>query len=284
MSYKNVTGVSKKNNTQGVSEAELIDDISDLHYESIVRNGFSIIKDVFSENICQTAKQKIDQIYSKQIKECGDENYLSSINENDICRAPIVYDEFFSQFIINQKIKDILNVAFGDKYILNLQNCPINRAKNKHFGSTWHRDLSYQHFIPSRPIAITALVCLDEFTEDNGGTSIIPYSHKFEKFPSEIYVKENEKKIKAKLGDVVMFDALTFHRAGENNTNEDRNLIVQVFTLPFIKQQISLPKALNGKFSENDDLSYVLGYETEVEESILSWRRRRKKRYQKIEK
>ena len=284
MSFKNITGVSKKDNTQGVSEVELVNNESELHYENIVRSGFSIIKNVFSKKNCEIAKKKIDQIYIEQIKECGDESYLSSINENDLVRAPLIYDEFFSQFIINQKINDILKVAFGDKYILNLQNCPINRAKNKHFGSTWHRDLSYQHFIPSRPIALSTLVCLDEFNKDNGGTCIIPFSHKFEKFPSKNYAKENEKKIEANVGDVFIFDSLIFHRAGENNTNEDRKLIVQVFTLPFIKQQISLPKALNGKFSENNKLSYVLGYETEVEQSILSWRKRRKKRYEKIDK
>ena len=284
MSFKNITGVSKKDNTQGVSEVELVNSESELHYENIVRSGFSIIKNVFSKKNCEIAKQKIDQIYIEQIKECGDESYLSSINENDLVRAQIIYDEFFSQFIINQKIRDILKVAFGDKYILNLQNCPINRAKNKHFGSAWHRDLSYQHFIPSRPIAISVLVCLDEFTKENGGTCIVPFSHKFEKFPSKNYAKENEKKIEANIGDVFIFDSLIFHRAGENNTNEDRKLIVQVFTLPFIKQQISLPKALNGKFSENNELSYVLGYETEVEQSILSWRKRRKKRYEKIDK
>ena len=37
-------------------------------------------------------------------------------------------------------------------------------------------------------------------------------------------------------------------RAGENNTDVDRKLIVQVFTLPFIKQQISIPKALKENF------------------------------------
>jgi hypothetical protein len=284
MSFKSITGVSKKDNTQGVSEAEVINSESEIHYENIVRNGFSTIKNVFSKETCDLAKKKIDQIYKEQIKECGDENYLSSINENNLVRAPIVYDEFFFQFVINQKIKEVLNFAFGDKYILNLQNCPINRAKDKHFGSAWHRDLSYQHFIPSRPIAISVLVCLDEFTKENGGTCIVPFSHKFEKFPSKNYAKENEKKIEANIGDVFIFDSLIFHRAGENNTNEDRKLIVQVFTLPFIKQQISLPKALNGKFSENNELSYVLGYETEVEQSILSWRKRRKKRYEKIDK
>ena len=45
--------------------------------------------------------------------------YGDILDEKDIVRALIVYDNFFSQFIINQKISDVLNIAFGDKYILN---------------------------------------------------------------------------------------------------------------------------------------------------------------------
>tara|TARA_B100000963_G_scaffold361866_1_gene400413 strand:+ start:5448 stop:6299 length:852 start_codon:yes stop_codon:yes gene_type:complete len=282
MTLKNITGVSEKNNTQGVSELEIIKNESEYHFENIVKNGYSIIKNAFSKKICETAKINIDKIYKHQIKEYGNEESLKSINENNLARALIVYDNFFSQFIKNKQIDDILKIAFGEKYILNLQNCPINRAQSKHFGSTWHRDLSYQHFIPSRPIAITTLICIDEFTEKNGGTCIVPFSHKFEKFPSQKYIDENEKKIEAKQGDILIFDSLLFHRAGENNTLNDRKLIVQVFTLPFIKQQISFPKALNGKFSDDNSLNYILGYETEVQDNVLEWRRRRRKRYDSI--
>ena len=282
MTLKNITGVSEKNNTQGVSELEIVKNDTEYHYENIIKNGYSVIKNVFSKKICEDTKEKIDKIYQNQIKEYGNEESLKSINENDLARALIVYDEFFSLFIKNKQIDEILKTAFGKKYILNLQNCPINRAKSKHFGSTWHRDLSYQHFIPSRPIAITTLICIDEFTQKNGGTCIIPFSHKFEKFPSQKYIDENEKRIEASQGDILIFDSLLFHRAGENNTAYDRKLIVQVFTLPFIKQQISFPKALNGKFAKDDNLNYILGYETEVQGNVLEWRKRRKKRYDSV--
>ena len=206
------------------------------------------------------------------------------IDEKDIVRALIGYDDYFTKFIFEKKILKILDIAFGDKYILNLQNCPINRAHDEHFGSVWHRDLSYQHFVPSRPIAITALICLDKFTNENGGTCIIPFSHKFEEFPSNNHIIQNQKKIEANIGDVLIFDSLMFHKAGANKADEDRKLIVQVYTLPFIKQQISFPEILKGKFIDDKSFSYILGYDSEVEKSVINWRKRRKKRYEKIKK
>ena len=284
MSLKEITGVSKSNNTQGVSEIADIDSEEQQHYENILRSGYSVIKNVFSKFDCETAKNKIDSIYQNQIKEFGDENSLKEIDEKDIVRALVGYDDFFTKFIFKKKILDILDIAFKEKYILNLQNCPINRAHDKHFGSVWHRDLSYQHFVPSRPIAITVLICLDKFTRENGGTCIIPFSHKFEEFPSQNHIDDNQKKIEANLGDVLIFDSLMFHKAGENKTDEDRKLIVQVYTLPFIKQQISFPEILNGKFKNDKSHSYILGYDTEVEKSVINWRARRKRRYDSIKK
>ncbi len=281
MSKLSVDGVSKKNNTHGVSEISKANSVVDIVNEEVTRVGYSIIKNVFSKKDCSLAKKKIDNIYRRQIKECGSEKFLYSINDQDVARALFLYDDFFLKFINNKSINKCLKRVFGNKYILNLQNAPINRPHNSHYGSTWHRDLSYQHFVPSRPISITTIVCLNKFTKKNGGTCILPFSHKFEKFTSNKFVKKNEHFIEADEGDVLFFDSLLFHRAGANNTAKERKLIVQLFTLPFIKQQIDYSKVLNGKYSKNKDFSYVLGYDTSVEDSVLNWRKRRKARFSK---
>ena len=279
--YSLADGVSKKKNTHGVSETFTPKTKLDIHFEELNRSGYTILKNIFSKKNCATAKIKIDQIYKKQIKECGNEKFLYSINDQDVVRALFVYDDFFIRFINNKNIINFLNLCFGNKFILNLQNSPINRPKQSHYGSTWHRDLSYQHFVPSRPIAITILICLDPFTDENGGTHILPFSHKFEEFASKDYSVKNEKILCANIGDVLIFDSLLFHRAGPNKSDEERKLLVQMYTLPFVKQQINYPKMLKGKYSKKKGLSYLLGYDSEIEDSVLNWRKRRKNRYSK---
>ena len=59
MSLKDVTGVSKSNNTQGVSEVAQIDGDDQQHYENILRSGYSILKNVFSNSDCEKAKKKL---------------------------------------------------------------------------------------------------------------------------------------------------------------------------------------------------------------------------------
>ena len=74
---------------------------------------------------------------------------------------------------------------------------------------------------------------------------------------------------------------MLFHRAGANNTDKVRKLLVHMYTLPFIKQQVNYPKMLQGKYSNEKDLSYILGYDSEIEDNVIDWRKRRKRRYEK---
>ena len=48
---------------------------------------------------------------------------------------------------------------------------PFSSRITAHHQSAFHRDLPYQHFTSSRPIAINALFCADEFTNENGATA-----------------------------------------------------------------------------------------------------------------
>ena len=38
---------------------------------------------------------------------------------------------------------------------------------------------------------------------------------------------------------------------------------------------------LNGKFSDNEKLSYIIGYDSKVEDSVLDRRKKQKERYKK---
>ena len=158
--YKNSSadGVSENKETHGVSQIFNPKSEIEEKHEELIRNGYTTLKNVFSKEDCEIAKEKISSIYKKQIKEIGDEKFLISINDQDVVRALFVYDDFFLKFIHNESIKQLLEISLGKKYILNLQNSPINKAHASHYGSTWHRDLSYQHFVSSRPIAISVLI------------------------------------------------------------------------------------------------------------------------------
>ena len=63
---------------------------------------------------------------------------------------------------------------------------------------------------------------------------------------------------------------MTYHRGGVNRSNGLRRGVNHLFGLPFIKQHISFPQSLRGKYRDDPSLSKFLGYDTEAAESVFS--------------
>lgn len=211
--------------------------------ENIIRRGFSIVDSGFSAKFLSSLRQQIDKLKGEYI-----ENYslskLKLIDEHNTLRAPFLNSPIFLKVAFNKKLIQVLSNVLGNNFILNQQNVIINPAKEAYNQNKWHRDLPYQHFVSSRPLAINALFCLDDFTSNNGATFVMPGSHNHERFPSEKYVMNEEIQVSAPAGSYIILDSMLYHKGGNNKSNSSRIGINNVFSSPMIRRQID--------FSEND--------------------------------
>ncbi len=251
--------------------------LSDLekHIENVKRKGFTVLDKVLDEPTLNNIRHSLDENYKLQEDEFGLENIIA-INELDMLRCPLLYDDLFLKLITNKDVLKIVTGVLGKEVLLHLQNGIINRPNRDHHQSSWHRDLPYQEYVISKPLGISVFYCIDEFNSQTGSTIVLPYSHKEEKIPSLDFVSENEYQIIAKPGDVLLFDSMVYHKAGYNSSSIIRRGINNVFVAPLLKQQINLPKLLNGKFSNDELLNSLLGYKYDVAESVIDYRNKRK--------
>ena len=266
--------------TFGVKEFSSANSRLEQAVEEIKLLGYTIVPSVLTAEELVAAREKIDRIYAEQVNEVGGEQQLAAINDAHTARCPLAYDEFFLSVATNQKVLSIVKTFLGDYFILMLQNGVINipNVGNEQNAGYWHRDLNYQHFISTRPISISALFCVDDFSEETGGTYVLPASHKAEAFPSEAFVLRHEKVVNAQAGAAIVFDSMLYHRGGQNRSPQPRRGLNHMYSLPLIKQQISLPRMLRGKFSEDPFLSKFLGYTSESDDSVAEFRRKRLER------
>lgn len=255
--------------------------VNTIAAEEIHRLGYTILHNLVPQNICAETRERIDFVYSVQEKESTQE-LLLSIQEKDLARLPLSYDEWFFQFLKFSEIKTLISALLGDYHILNLQNAIINRPSIQHHQAAWHRDLPYQNWVCSRPLAINALFCIDDFNEETGGTYVLPHTHRVESFPSAEYVKRHEQPVTAKAGSVIIFDAMLFHRAGSNTSNKIRRGLNHMYTIPLLKQQISIPRALASSINIlPTDLYQLLGFDAEEPETVSTWRKKRSNKLKK---
>lgn len=264
----------------GVREVTRPESEFDLYKEEIIINGFTIVPDVLEESQLDEARSRIDRVYAAQSEEVGGEENLRKINDALVGRCLMAYDDYFLEFATNKKVHRLVASLLGDYFTILQQNAVINAPTGKHYQSAWHRDLAYQHYVSSRPLAVSALYCIDDFSEETGGTYVLPGSHKVEPFPSREFVQKHEKVVTAKAGSALVFDSMAYHRGGFNVSKGLRRGVNHLFGLPFIKQQISFPASLGGRYKDDPALSRFLGYDTEAAESVLAWRTNRLKAHQ----
>ena len=256
----------------GVQQTTTLTCEADRIVEEIRITGYGVIPEVLDDSELKAVREKIDKVYEKQISEIGGSDQLAKINDVNIVRLPLAYDDLFLKLATNPNVLMIVEKLLGEYFILGQQNAIINPPDIGNYQSSWHRDLSYQHFVSTKPLAASALFCLDDFSEETGGTYVLPGSHKVEPFPSVEFVGKNERCVNAKAGSALVFDAMLFHRAGHNTSRTSRRALNHLYSLPFLKQQISISDALEGRFSDDPFLRKFLGYDSEPGKSVTQWR------------
>ena len=82
-----------------------------------------------------------------------------------------------------------------------------------------------------------------------------------EAFPAADVAAQLDTPVTAEPGSFIVFDSMLFHRAGPNVSDRPRRAVNQVFSVPIIAQQVSLPDALEGRHADDPALARLLGYE-----------------------
>ena len=255
----------------GVVEADdAADDIA-VAAEEFLRLGCTTLPSGIEEPQLSQLRDALDAAYERQAAELG-EGQLASSDDADIARCLLAYDDTFLGLARNGPLIELCTRLLGANVMLLQQNGIINRPDREQYQLRWHRDLPFQHWVATKPIALGALFCLDEFSAATGGTYVLPGSHSHESFPSDTFVRRHQSVVSAPAGTFLVMDAMVYHRAGLNTSGRPRRAVNHLIGLPFLAQQIDLPRALNGKYADDPELAAYLGYRWAPAADVPTWR------------
>lgn len=256
----------------GVKETAAIACDLDIHAEELRLSGFTVLDSQLPVEQVRDFARRIDSVIARQEQEVGGAENLARIGDAGTGRAMLAYDETFLGLATAPRLLALIERVLGSYFVLSQQNAIVLTPGAPQGQARYHRDLPYQHFVSSRPLAINALFCVDPFTAENGATTVIPASHKYELFPADAVIRRAEKTVEAAAGAFIVLDAMVFHRAGENRSGALRRAVNHVFVLPFLRQQIDLPTLLGDKYARDPALRQLLGYDARTPTSVESWR------------
>lgn len=224
----------------GVVEREHDDSPFGVHLQELVINGFTVLGAGFGPGDRDALASAVEEAHQSYVAFHGHEQ-LSSVGEAHTVRALLATGgSRFAHLALAPKLLELVGAAMRTRFILNQQNAIINPAREPYRQGLWHRDLPYQHYVSSRPLAVNALYCVDDFTAANGATWLLPGTHRVERFPSPSYVRTHAMQAIAPAGSFLVLDCMIFHAGGWNSTDSDRRGVNHVYTLPSAAQQVSL--------------------------------------------
>jgi ectoine hydroxylase-related dioxygenase (phytanoyl-CoA dioxygenase family) len=247
---------------------------TDVEYacESIRHLGYGTLDGGYSPQWLGALSEAFERVQQQHYDDHGGREALKRIDEHNTIRLPLCYDPMFLELATNVKILEICRKLIAGYAILNQQNGVINPPRAERYNqAAWHRDLPYQHFVSSRPLAINALFCLDPFTIENGATKVLPASHYQEAFPSDRFVEAEAVAVSAPAGSFIILDCMTFHSGGINRSDRPRRAINHVYSIPLFRQQIDLPSVLGDTFVADNELRKLLGYDVRTPRSITEY-------------
>jgi len=133
-------------------------------------------------------------------------------------------------------------------------------------GGAWHVDVPLGQLdepLPDFPLTTQNVWMLDDFTEDNGATRVVPGSHLSRRKPTwaEDDVSD-EIALTAPAGSVAMWLSNTWHRSGPNESDRPRRAILCYYGRSWIKSfndfRAGIPREKAEQFSQT--LRYLIGY------------------------
>jgi len=251
----------------GVVHSDTWSDPLLLAADQIRRLGYAVVESGFSAQEVAEISERFDTTRAEYTRRWGQDR-LKSLDEQNSMRLPMALSsEPFRKLAFAPNILSVVGELIDGQFILNQQNGVINPAGAKYNQGLWHRDLPYQHFVTNVPLAVNALYCVDDFTSENGGTWVIPASHKTSNYPSEAYISAHALQVNAKAGQYIVLDCMVYHTGGANGSDANRRAVNHVYTIPYISQQIRIP----GNVEESgltSDQRRILGFKFNAPKSV----------------
>ena len=215
--------------------------------EALQIDGCAIVEGVLDESLCATTKEALYHVRDRILAEVCAER-LERAGELGVLRLMLKYDPHFFRLLEVPELLAVIDATVSNTAILHLQNGlvlpPLTGEAPKIF------QLRYPHDFPrvlgGFLMFVNTFLAIDEFTRDNGGTTLAPATHHRQERPSDRLLAAKGVLAICPAGSMIVFDSTLWHAAGENRSSADRLAINQQFTRSYVKQQIDYVRALGG--------------------------------------
>jgi len=225
----------------------------DADYEALMREGYVIIKNLISTEVCEEIKQEGLRLLGHKGR-----------NSFEGHKTQRVYDVLSKTRLTDRlaehpRILGLMDKLFRPGFLLS-QSQIINILPGEQAQALHADDSFYRIPRPRQPLGAATVWAIDAFTEENGATVVIPKSHTWD----DERVGERAEAVSAVMpvGSVIFFLGTTWHGGGENRSGSARFAITHQYCEAYMRQQENYLLELSKETvrSLSPELQSLVGY------------------------
>ncbi len=227
------------------------------HFDNLAIDGFTVMEKLINDELIQRIRDELNPYLQRE--KMGRNNFEGEHTER--VYALLAKSPSMAELIEHPTILAIVDELLPNNYLLSAA-----LAINVHPGETpqpFHLDDGAGGLglpKPRRAFGISTIWALDDFTDTNGATEVIPGSHLW---PDGREPEEKEAvKVTMPAGSVVIFQGTLIHRGGANESNGIRLGITPQYCAPGLRQienmVLAVPPDIAARYSPR--IQALLGY------------------------
>lgn len=214
--------------------------------EFLEENGFLNLGQLLSAEQVKQINDRLAEIQKNEGEKAGaelaDSKYIRHPKEEGADRLADLVNkgQVFDIFYTHPRVLAGIEAVLGHEYKLSSLNYRAAKPQKGH--QKLHVD--YKNAVANGAYKVcNSIWLLDDFTEKNGSTRIVPKTHKSSVLPDDAMADTNEKhpdeiRIIAPAGSVFIFNSHVWHGGTTNFTDKDRRSIHSYFCASDQPQQI----------------------------------------------
>jgi len=203
------------------------------HARDLQMNGFCLLENVIPAEMCADLRDRLMAISQRKREETPAATKISFVP------GVINYDQSFALWLADDRILALATDLFGPHVRISFTSSITNEPGKQR--TNWHADWPFNQNnaghvpapYPDRVMHLTAITMVSPFTVVNGGTLVVPGSHRFSSNPSDagLGIDPNcpyptEYRVTGDPGTTLLFDSRVWHCSPANPSNAPRVALV----------------------------------------------------------
>jgi len=218
------------------------------HAHALQANGFCLIEQVIPPEACRSLRDRLLAITRSHRKQQPAAMKVSFVP------GVINHDQSFAPYLADERVLALAASYFGPHVRISFTSAIINDPGKKR--TNWHADWPFNQNnaghvpapYPDRTMHLTAIIMVSSFSLENGGTLVVPASHRFDSNPSDPNLDidpyqpyPTEQRITGSPGTMLLFDSRLWHAAPANPSEEPRVALVARYAPWWLNLQVLDP-------------------------------------------